>query len=54
MEGHYKGRQGAGEIWRAIIKGDKEQGERWRAIINEECLKSQRFLLFSQIIYPYV
>ena len=26
MEGHHKGRQGAGERWRAIIKEDKEQG----------------------------
>ena len=37
MEGHHKGRQGAGgERWRSIIKEDKEQGERWRAIIKED------------------
>ena len=36
MEGHHKGRQGAGERWRAIIKEDKEQEERWRAIIKED------------------
>ena len=26
MEGHHKGRQGAGERWRYIIKEDNEQG----------------------------
>ena len=38
MEGHHKGRQGAGERdgWRSIIKEDKEQGERWRSIIKED------------------
>ena len=50
MEGHHKGRQGAGERWRAIIKEDKEQGremeghhkgrqgagKRLRAIIKED------------------
>ena len=36
MEGHHKGRQGAGRDMEAIIKEDKEQGERWRAIIKED------------------
>ena len=37
MEGHHKGRQGAGERdGGAIIKEDKEQGERWRSIIKED------------------
>ena len=26
MEGHHKGRQGAGGRWRSIIKEDNEQG----------------------------
>ena len=34
MEGHHKGRQGAGER-DAIIK-EEEQGERWRSIIKED------------------
>ena len=42
MEGYHKGRQGAGERWRSIIKEEKEQGERWRSIIKEDKEQGER------------